>query len=339
MKLQGIFVLAVFLIIGSVIPGRAAGLDEIAKDFKPLSGYIIMPVNDEYLIDQDAAKGVAVGDLFAVVTKGEKIIHPVTKEVLGTLDQVKGVLQVTRVKSGYSYARPLGKVEGLKAGDVIRRYENIPAIFWDYTGQGSGLFAQLKDALPNLDWKDYAAAQAERPATPGALAKGGPALLFVLNGSGLQVHDADFRILHAYPPSEFTATAAVPSPRPPAAPIAVAPVPSPTPMPGPVSHGPLKWEQGPVAGGTGATGYQAVYPGFETVGPLPDGYPHGGLCPGRRSAAPGHHRWQVHPGLYRRRRVGAPGPGPSIPTRADTCPALVAAGGTRAPLPGGDLFR
>ena len=265
MNLRRISVLTMLLIIGSVIPGRAAGVDEIARDFRPLSGYVIMPLNDQYLIDQDATKGVVVGDLFSVIEAGEKIVHPVTKEMLGTLDRVKGTLQVTQVKSGYSYARPLGKIEALKAGEIIRRYENIPAIFWDYTGQGSGLFAQLKDSLPNLNWRDYAAAQAERPVTPGAMSASGPALLFVLGDRGLEVHDADYRILHAYPRAEPMAAAGAVRPPPPV--VAASPPPAAV----SVAPGPLKWEQTLAGGGKGANGYQTVYPGFETVDSLPDG--------------------------------------------------------------------
>ncbi|ALC14831.1 hypothetical protein DSOUD_0030 [Desulfuromonas soudanensis] len=248
MNLRRILVLATLFYLSSVVLAGAALLDEVVRDFKPLSGYLVMATGDEFLIDQDAGKGVAVGDLFVVVQEGGKIVHPVTKKVLGTLDQVKGVLQVTRVKAGYSYARPLGRTEDLKPGDVIRRYENIPALFWDYTDQGSELFTKLKTALPRLDWQDYAAAQVDRPQIPGALAKGGPTLLFVLDGSGLQVHNAEFQVIHAYPnPVLSVATTVTPA------------------------AGPLKWDGAPVGGTRGAAGYQAVYPGFETLGSLPDG--------------------------------------------------------------------
>ena len=105
--------LALFLLVCTSVASAAELLDQVRKDFKPLSGYVIMPVQGEFLIDQDGAKGVAVGDLFSVVKPGEKIVHPVTKEVLGSLDEVKALLQVTRVKSGYAYAKPLGDSKGI----------------------------------------------------------------------------------------------------------------------------------------------------------------------------------------------------------------------------------
>lgn len=247
----------------------AAVLEDLAKDFRPLAGYVIMPVGGEFLIDQDAARGVQVGDLFAVVKPGEKIVHPVTKEVLGTLDEDKGMLQVTRVKSGYSYARPLGEVAGIERGDVIRRYENVSAALWDYTGSGETFFAELKAALPSLEWQDYAAAQAERPQVPAAVATSGPALVFVLSHNGLEVRDADFRAIRAYSRPESLQGAVpgtvVPS-APATAPVALVTPPAALPVPSPECA--VKWELAPAKGGQKAR-YGATYPGYANVGDLP----------------------------------------------------------------------
>jgi hypothetical protein len=211
--------LALLLTLFATFAG-AAVVEEVAKDFKPLSGYVIMPVQGEFLIDRDTSHGVAVGDLFAVVKPGEKIVHPVTKEVLGTLDEVKGVLQVTRVKTGYAYARPVDGAKGIERGDVVHRYENLAAAFWDYTGAGETLFAELKAALSTLEWQEYAVAQAQKPQAPAAPAKGGPALVFILRPEGLEVRDAAFQTLRSYPAAAAKAPAAVTVA--PAAPVAVA---------------------------------------------------------------------------------------------------------------------
>ncbi len=179
--------------------GLAADLPgEIARDFQPVSGYLVMPIGEEYIIDLDAAKGIREGDLFAVVKPGEKVVHPVTKEVLGALEEVKAYLQVTRIKSGYSYARILDRPGTIEKGDPIRRFENMPAIFWDYTGRGEGLYAQLRAALPHLDWRDYGAAQAARPEVPRAPQGQPAALIFVLNDNGLGVKDGAFNPLRFY---------------------------------------------------------------------------------------------------------------------------------------------
>lgn len=214
-----ISVFGLLLLLCSCLPLPAFGLElsaAVARDLAPLSGVVVMPAGEEYLIDLDAAKGVREGDLFAVVQSGEKIIHPVTKDILGSLDLVKGYLQVTRVKSGYSYARPLDKTKGLGRGEQIRRFENMPAIFWDYTGQGEGLYSELRAALPKLEWQSYAAAQSTRPDPPRAPGSEVAKLIFVLNDNGLGVKDGAMTLLRSYDPSLLGVTAA-PAAAPPAA--------------------------------------------------------------------------------------------------------------------------
>lgn len=176
-----------------------ASVDAVAKDFKDLSGVVIMPVQDEFIIDQDASNGVVAGDLFSVIQTGTKIVHPVTNKVLGTLDEVKGLLVVTRVRSGYSYVRPVGPAQGIGRGDIVRRYGQVSAALWDYTGQGEAFFAELKAALPHLNWLDYAVAQANRPQKPGPPTTDEPALIFILRNDGLDVRGIGFQTIHAYP--------------------------------------------------------------------------------------------------------------------------------------------
>ncbi|KAB0667593.1 VCBS repeat-containing protein [Oryzomonas japonica] len=192
------FVLALFLLI-PVLNASAAVNEALVRDFAPVSGYVVQPAGSEFIIDLDARQQIAVGDIFSVVTPGEKIVHPVTREVLGTQDTVKGILQVTRIKGGYSYCRPLGSVSAIRNGDVIRRFQNIDVDFWDYTGHGEQLFKELRAALPQLPWQGYAASQKNRPATPALPPGRPPALYFVLTSLGLDVRSSDFEIIHRYP--------------------------------------------------------------------------------------------------------------------------------------------
>ncbi|MCL1482002.1 MAG: hypothetical protein MH213_12335 [Marinobacter sp.] len=39
----------------------------VREDFKTVSGVVVMPTGEEYLIDLDASQGVMAGDLFSVV--------------------------------------------------------------------------------------------------------------------------------------------------------------------------------------------------------------------------------------------------------------------------------
>jgi hypothetical protein len=224
-------------------------------DLQPVPGYVVLPVQDEYLIDLDATKGLVVGDLFSVVQSGEKIIHPVTGKVIGTLDSSKGVLQVTQIKEGFSHTKAVSSKAAIKRGDSIRRYDGLRISFWDYTGKAEGFYSSLKTALPALDWQDFAAAQAEKPAKPTAA---GAADLFIVAGrDGITVRDAKFRVVRAYPlPTELLPAVSTPlqaaAPATPAAPY----------------H--LETPAKPVANAHGVQ-YDMTMPGFQTPGGL--GFP------------------------------------------------------------------
>lgn len=185
-------IFACLLLIASVPSSRAAVPEEIARDFAPLSGYVVMPADGEFLIDRGAADGIAVGDLFSVLRPGEQIVHPVTGKVLGSLDRVKGFLQVTRVRPGYSHARPLEVRENIGSGDAIRRYERIPAAFLDTTGRGRPIYDRLRTALPGMEWRIVAA-----PADGKASLPEGTMLAFVLESGRLEVRGPD-QILRSY---------------------------------------------------------------------------------------------------------------------------------------------
>ncbi len=199
----------------SVSVACAGGVDQIAEDFKPLSGYVVMPRGDEFIIDLDARQGINIGDLFSVIGPGEAVIHPITKKVLGKLEEVKGVLKVTRILDGFSFARPLAKTAGIKEGDPIRRFSGLKAVFWDYTGRNRPLFNQLQKALPGLSWQDYQAAQEARPAQPEPISGAKDILLFIAKADKLEVRDAGLDLIRDYPSEAASLDAGKTAPAPP----------------------------------------------------------------------------------------------------------------------------
>ena len=109
-----------FLILLSVIiavSGKAAVLDDVVKDFKPVVGYVIKVVGGNCIVDVDKSRGITTGDLFSVIKPGEKLIHPVTKEIIGTLEETKGIIKIISIKSGYSYARFFENAFALRLAD------------------------------------------------------------------------------------------------------------------------------------------------------------------------------------------------------------------------------
>ena len=90
---------------------QAAVPRAIQNDLKPVSGYIVMVVDNQYIIDLDASTGLQLGDILAVVRPGKKIVHPVTKKILGEIEETVAVLKVTRLQEGHSFAKPVRKAE------------------------------------------------------------------------------------------------------------------------------------------------------------------------------------------------------------------------------------
>lgn len=193
MTARRVLVFSILLFFAFVPAAPADVFDELVRDFAPLSGYVVMPADDEFLIDLGAANGIAAGDLFSVVHPGKKIVHPVTGKMLGTLDRVKGFLQVSQIKSGYSHARPLDVKEKIVPADAIRRFEHLPTAFLDTTGRGRPIFDRIRTALPGLEWKySVVTGGGTKPSFPE-----GAMLAFFLGPDGLEVRGPD-RTLRSY---------------------------------------------------------------------------------------------------------------------------------------------
>ena len=205
--IPGLLVVIVF-----AITAQAAVIDDLTRDFAPVSGCVVMSEGAEYIIDLDESHGIFTGDIFSVIAPGERIVHPVTQKILGTLEAVKGILKVTRIKPGFSFARPVGATQKIARGDPIRRYSNLSAVFWDYTGQEQAFFLQLQQGLPDLKWQDYQKAQISRPPKPTASSATPQALTFILSAGSIEVRDPDFTVLRTYDfPASASKTGAAPA--------------------------------------------------------------------------------------------------------------------------------
>ncbi len=189
-----VFVLTVF----GVQTLCAAETTRIITDLTPEAGVVVIQTGDEYLIDLDASKGIQIGDLVSVMQMGEKVIHPITQEVIGTLDAVKALLRVTRVRDGYSHAALLFGDEKVTKGDLVRSYTGIAATFFDETGKGESLYGKLRAGLPDLEWQPYTLTPPKKlqelvqnPDYRG--------LFFVLTDQQLEVRDYANQQIRVYP--------------------------------------------------------------------------------------------------------------------------------------------
>ena len=186
MKSKILATLLFILLFTGQLSAQAAIPSQIADRFSTLSGSIIMPIADEYLIDIDASASLQIGDILTLVTPGEKVLHPITREVLGTIDTPTGFLQVTRIQSGYSYARLLYADTAPQKGNLIRRFDHVPVRFVAAQGDATEFYRELKNFLPRLNWLQQNSADE-------------PLLFFTLDGNTLSVTTASQQLLYSSP--------------------------------------------------------------------------------------------------------------------------------------------
>ena len=252
-----IIVFSMVLILPTV--GSAGVVTDVSNYFKPANGILVAIQDDDYIVSLDASSGVMVGDLLSIVTPGEKLIDPASGEILGSLDTVKGVLKITRIRSGFSQARPLGSISKAQKGDSVRRYQNLTAIFQDQKGAGLDLYGQLVSGLPELEWQGYYSEQkASEP--PADYSTEQAQLTFILIDSSLKVHDSDGQVIRSFPVSTLSGESVHPS----VLPVATSSPPVATSAPQPV----VAWDQSQKKG-SGQVEYSVEYPGYLTLGEFP----------------------------------------------------------------------
>ena len=223
----------------------SAGVAEtVREDLRPISGYVVMQQEGDYLVDLDAGHGLRVGDLLSVVTKGKEVIHPLTKEVIGRLDEAKAVLQVTQMKSGFSVARPLPGAGNIATGDIVRRFAYLKTVFQGSSEQSRALYEELRKALPELEWQGLFSA-GERSGTEAK-----PDLLFTLEDREFRLLDREGRQLRAwaYPEADKAGgqKPVAEAVRQPARPESVPSPPASVPEPAGKDSPPVRWSAGGV---------------------------------------------------------------------------------------------
>jgi len=180
-----------FLLVLLCCPAVAfAELPELVQsDFAVLEGVVVMPVNDEYIVTLEDRDDLYIGDILTLVNPGKKVLHPVTKEVLGSVDNVVGFLQVTRIYSGYSYARALTDDFKPEAGAPFKRFEQVPAFLKTDPEADQDLSRQLQVNLPQFQWL-------QKGQTDQAL------LVFDLQAKALDIRTVQGDSLHKYKVTE-----------------------------------------------------------------------------------------------------------------------------------------
>ncbi|PKN12325.1 MAG: hypothetical protein CVU69_07510 [Deltaproteobacteria bacterium HGW-Deltaproteobacteria-4] len=168
--------------------------EKLATDFAPIDGVVVLATPEQVLIDRDAASGIVVGDLFAILTPGAPIFHPTSGAILGTSQSVTGWLRVAGVRSGYSEATLLPASAMATIGAKISRFTEAEAVFIDTPGSAADLYPQLQSALPQVRWLGYFRSPAVLPASSQT-----PRLLFTAADNTLEVREERSGLLRRYP--------------------------------------------------------------------------------------------------------------------------------------------
>ena len=84
-----------------------------------VEGYIVNAEESEIYLDIGSNVGIRKGTKCVAFREGDEIIHPITKEVLGTKVTLLGELIVTQVQEKMSIAKILAKEGSIKIGDKV----------------------------------------------------------------------------------------------------------------------------------------------------------------------------------------------------------------------------
>ncbi len=195
------------LIILSAVATSVSAAPAPAR-FSSLSGYLVQADPQGIVIDCGRKRGVAVGDLFAVLESGQPLVHPVTGKQLGAQERLVAALKVIRVEPDYAICRPLNRYlrARLNRGSRIKRFSHMAAIFIDLNGNDIDLFSRVREVLPQLNWADYGVGLRHRQALnrPGALGAMGYDLYVVNQGSKLTFYNGDQELVAAWNADQFT---------------------------------------------------------------------------------------------------------------------------------------
>ncbi len=94
-----------------MVAGALAALPpDLREDLSPLSALVIGLDGDRLILDKGRAQGVKLGDLFTIYRKGQPVIHPETKKVLGYLKKPVARAEVIQVEENFATARLISRL-------------------------------------------------------------------------------------------------------------------------------------------------------------------------------------------------------------------------------------
>ncbi|MFN4132565.1 MAG: hypothetical protein ACK4GE_05760, partial [Caldimicrobium sp.] len=127
-------------------------LEDLKKDYQPLSALLIGLEGNEVIIDKGRNHGVKPKDIFVIYKKVKKIIHPETKESLGYLKEPIGKIEILRVDENFATGRILSKKEEIPVPTPVKRNTDLRILILpEGTTLSEEIFYTLKNLLPESE--------------------------------------------------------------------------------------------------------------------------------------------------------------------------------------------
>ena len=127
-------------------------LEDLKRDYQPLSALLIGIEGNEVIIDKGRIQGVKPKDQFVIYKKVKKIVHPETKESLGFLKEPIGKIEILRVDENFATGRILSKKEEIPVPTPVKRNTDLRILVLPEDGALSEeLFYTFKNLLPECE--------------------------------------------------------------------------------------------------------------------------------------------------------------------------------------------
>ncbi|OAG27809.1 hypothetical protein [Thermodesulfatator autotrophicus] len=150
------FILLIGILAFARFSLAAPPIDQLFKDFPPLSGKIIVQQGQFYL-NLGANQGLKIGEWWLVYQPGKPIIDPDTGKVLGYQEKPVARAQVVQVFPAYAVLKVFCFSPGcaVSTGARAERLAGVPAFFFDLTGKAFPVYERLRATYPKLNWQPY----------------------------------------------------------------------------------------------------------------------------------------------------------------------------------------
>jgi len=191
----------------------AALPQEVKSDLSHLSALVIGLDGDRVILDKGRAQGVKLGDLFTIYRKGQPVIHPETKKVLGYLKKPMALAEVVQVEENFATARILSRTGEFPVPTPAIRYGDIKILL---VARNPKLAQKYLPELENILSRSQIVYEPQKTLgalSPVDLSREGINLVVYLEERALRLYDPRLNLLRVYTlPGVATITPSSPHP-------------------------------------------------------------------------------------------------------------------------------